>query len=238
MRPKPLASSRKFASITWMRPSVSLTVTRGFVARHVGLDHLVAVADLGAGPSGGVGQHLVEGGALHLVRAAPAGRELVAEVEVGVLAVAGEGRAVLVLEAGLDHGLQHAGGLDVLHALRQQALADGKARELLAFDDQHPAPLLAQQARGDRAGRARADDEDVGVFGGSGHGTGPWERVHEKSGGRPADRRRGRPARTGRGSLLSSDSTRKPCSARRVPNGCLCQGSRKGSKARRDSHLK
>jgi len=75
-----------------------------------------------------------------------------------------EGRAVLVLEACLDHVLQQAGRFDVFHALRQQALADGEARELLALQHQHLAALLAQHRRGHRTGRAGADDQDLGTF--------------------------------------------------------------------------
>ncbi len=129
-----------------------------------GGQHLVAITDLRAHPLRAPGQHVVEVGALHLVGGAPPRRELVAEIELGGALAAHERGTVLVLEAGFHHVLQQPGGLDVFHALRQQALADGEARELLAFQDQHAASLLAQHRRRHRARRARADDQDFRLF--------------------------------------------------------------------------
>ncbi|MNY36055.1 hypothetical protein D3C86_1705150 [compost metagenome] len=102
--------------------------------------------------------------ALHLVGCAPALGELVAEVEFRVAVAPGEGGAVLVLEPGLHHGLQHTGFLYVFHALRQQALADGEARERLLLDDEHLDAALAQQASRHRASGPGADDQYLHLF--------------------------------------------------------------------------
>ena len=118
------------------------------------------VAHIGALARRFIGQHLIEGGALHLIRGAPAGRMLFAEIECRVAVAAHEGGAVLVLKAGFDHCLQHAGFFDVLHALRQQAFADRETRKLLAFQHDHAAPMAAQQRGGNGARGTRADDND------------------------------------------------------------------------------
>ncbi len=127
-------------------------------------NYLVAVTDLRAGLLRCVRKHMIEVGALHLIRGSPAGRELVAEIEGGVPAAARKSGAVLVLESGFDDIAQHACGFDVFHALWQQTFADREARKLLAFQDRHFATLFAQQSRGDRTGRPGADDQNLGVF--------------------------------------------------------------------------
>jgi len=121
----------------------------------------MAVANVGAHALGGVGEHLVEARPLHLVRRAPPRRELVAEVELTQLPVPTKRRAVLVLEAGLDHVLQHARLFDERHAVRQEALADDEARKRLLLDDDDLAAGLSQHARGDGARWTCPSDDDL-----------------------------------------------------------------------------
>ncbi len=123
-------------------------------------DDLLFIADLDTLQLGLVGQQLVEIGALHLVGAAVALGELVAEIEFGVALAPAEGRAVLGLETGRLDRLEHAGFLDEIQAVRQQALADGEAREALALEDQHVMALALEQRAGDGTGRAGTDDHD------------------------------------------------------------------------------
>ncbi|MNT24946.1 hypothetical protein D3C72_1604460 [compost metagenome] len=68
--------------------------------------HFIAETQGRAHALGATRQHVVEVGALHLVGGAPARRELLPEVERGARFPVHEGRAVLVLEARLDHVLQ------------------------------------------------------------------------------------------------------------------------------------
>ena len=82
-------------------------------------------------------QTLVKVGALHLPGGAGAVAELVAEVDHAMLAAAGEGRTGLALIASGGGGLHQATGLQMLHAARQQALADGEAREVAALQHAH-----------------------------------------------------------------------------------------------------
>ena len=83
----------------------------------------------------------------------------------GVAAAPGKGGAVFKLEAlfGFDGG-QKAGFFDKFHTVRQQALADYKAREMLFFQHGYARALLHQQRGGHRAGRAGTDDGDVGLL--------------------------------------------------------------------------
>ncbi|MNG38415.1 hypothetical protein D3C84_1261200 [compost metagenome] len=48
--------------------------------------------------------------------------------------------------------------------MRQQALADGEARETLAFQHQHIVTVALEQGGGDRAGGAGADHHDLALF--------------------------------------------------------------------------
>ncbi|MNR34478.1 hypothetical protein D3C85_1522530 [compost metagenome] len=93
-----------------------------------------------------------------------AGAELVAEVELAVALTPGEGRAVLGLEAGGANRFEHPGLLDEVQAVRQQALADGEAREALAFQHQHVVPLAFEQGAGDGARWAGTDHNDLALF--------------------------------------------------------------------------
>ncbi len=127
-------------------------------------EHAVAEAHVRALVGRAVDQDLVEGGAFDLVGRAPAIGMLVAEIIGGRLVAMDEIRAVLVLETGLDHGPQHAGLLQIRHALRQQALADRKTRKVLPLEHEHLLPSLSQQGGRDGSGGARADDGHVHVF--------------------------------------------------------------------------
>src|SRR5690606_16019758 len=69
--------------------------------------------------------------------------------------------AVLELIAGTLHGLEHPGFFEEIEAMREQALADDETGKLLRLEHEH-APTPAVQERGrDRAGRTRADHDDV-----------------------------------------------------------------------------
>lgn len=91
-----------------------------------------------------VGQQLVEIGALHLKGGRLAGAEGVTKIEGAVVLAPGEGGAVLQLEPGGVDRIEHAGFFDEVQAVTQQALADGKPWEVLAFDDQHIVALALE----------------------------------------------------------------------------------------------
>src|SRR5450830_1475080 len=127
--------------------------------------HALAIAYLGALQFSLLRQQMIEVGALHLIGRAPSGGMLVAEIERSLAFAADEGCAILELEAVFHDGLQHAGLFQIGHALRQQTLTDGKARKLLALDDEYLMAATAQQSGGNCTGRACADDQDVVLLG-------------------------------------------------------------------------
>nr|CUV27378.1 conserved protein of unknown function [Ralstonia solanacearum] len=126
--------------------------------------HAVAEAYVRALIGRAVDQDLVKGGTFDLVGRSPAIGVFVAEVKSGGLVAMDKIRAVLVLETGLDHGAQHAGLLQIRHALRQQALADRETRKMLPFEHEHLLPSLSQQGGSDGSGGARANDGYVHGF--------------------------------------------------------------------------
>src|SRR5215212_8483265 len=100
---------------------------------------------------------MIERSAFDLVGCAPSGRELVAEIELRALAATDKYRTVLELKPALLDSAQHAGFFQILHALRQQAFADAKARELFALEHQYPASLATKQRRRQRSGGPGTD---------------------------------------------------------------------------------
>ena len=98
---------------------------------------------------------------MHLKGRTVARCEFFREVEFGALACVVERCAILELKTTCLYGFQHACLFHKSHALRQQALADRKSRELLLFQHQDFITLLDQQSRGDRARRACTYDQDI-----------------------------------------------------------------------------
>lgn len=90
--------------------------------------------------------------------------ELVAEIELRIAVPAAEGCTVLGLETRGLYRFEHAGFLDEIQAVREQALADRKARKPLSFDDQHVVPLALEQGSSDGPGRPCADNDNATVF--------------------------------------------------------------------------
>jgi len=124
----------------------------------------VAKADIGTGFGRLLRQHLIKAGALHLKGSAHARAEFVAEVKSGLFAIAGKGRAVLVLKTGAVDCVKHPRLGDKFHALGQQAFTDGEPREVGLLKHHNPVPILAQQGGGDGAGRACTNNGDIRCF--------------------------------------------------------------------------
>src|SRR5690606_9227658 len=81
-----------------------------------------------------VGEQLVEGSPIHLISVAVAARELIGEVDIGVLGAAYECGAILELVAGTLDRFEHTRLFDEIEAMREQALADDEARKLLRLE--------------------------------------------------------------------------------------------------------
>src|SRR5690606_1305061 len=76
---------------------------------------------------------------------------------------AGEKGAILVLEARRLDRAEHVRLLEAGRDLRQQAFADGEAREVRGLDDQHLEAAPGKEPGRQRAGRAGADHGDVDI---------------------------------------------------------------------------
>ena len=100
-------------------------------------DHGFAITDFDTLQRGLIGQQFVEVRALHLKGGGFAVTECVTKIEGAVLLAPGEGSTVFQLEAGGLHRVQHARFFDEVDAVRKQAFANRKAREVLALDNQH-----------------------------------------------------------------------------------------------------
>jgi len=111
-----------------------------------------------------IGQQFVEVRALDLKGRWLALGECVAEIKGAVVLAPGKRGAGFQLETGCIHRIEHAGFFDEVQAMGQQAFADGKARKMLAFDDQHIMPFALEQRGGDGARRAGANDHNLATF--------------------------------------------------------------------------
>src|SRR5690625_2030766 len=114
---------------------------------------------------GGLGrQDLVKIGTHHVPGPVPAVAVLFREIEVTALVAFDEAYAVFDLKrCGLDR-FQQPSLVQELHALRQQAFANGKAREVAALDYRDPPTALAQQRGRGAARRTGANDGDIGLL--------------------------------------------------------------------------
>ena len=131
-------------------------------------DHVVhanAFMDVDAVLAGVLEHHLVELAAHDLPRLRTLVRLVVPEVERSRLAPFGvdELHAVLLHEVAGLHLRQHVELLQHPVGLRDQRLADVKARKLLALEQLHGQALLGEQRRYRRPRRASADDDDFRI---------------------------------------------------------------------------
>ena len=135
-----------------------------FAALDIDCGHGFAIADFDALQCGLVGQQLVEIGALDLERGRLAIAEGVTKIEGAVLLAPGKGSAVLELKTGGLHRLEHAGFFDEIQAVRQQAFADGEAREVLALDDQYIMAFAFEQGSRDCTGGPGTNHHHLTTF--------------------------------------------------------------------------
>ncbi len=127
-------------------------------------DQGLTVTDLYALQRCLIGQQLVEVGALDLEGRGLAVAERVTEIKGAVALAPGKRGTGFQLETGGVDGLEHAGFFDKVDAVGQQALADGKTREVLALDDQYIMPVTLEQRGRNGTGRAGTDHHDLAAF--------------------------------------------------------------------------
>ena len=116
---------------------------------------------------GFVNQDFVKHFAAHLEHRARPGGEFVGEIKRGAAAAPCECRAVFKLKAFFGaHSIGKTCFFQHFHAVRQQALANHKARKMLFFQHAYFEALFVQQGGGNRAGWACADDGNIKLGGG------------------------------------------------------------------------
>ncbi|MNF73202.1 hypothetical protein D3C84_551970 [compost metagenome] len=133
-------------------------------ALDIDADNGLAVTNFHALQRGLIGQQLVEISTLNLERRWFALGEGVAEIEGAVALAPGERSTGFHLETGGVDGVEHARFFDEVQAVGQQALADGKARKMLALDHQYIVTFALEQCGGDGAGRAGTDHYDLAAL--------------------------------------------------------------------------
>ena len=122
------------------------------------------VADLDALQLGLISQHLVKVSALDLKRGGFAVAEGVAKIEGAVTVAPGKGRPVFKLETSGLNGVEHAGFFDEVDAVRQQTLANGETRKMLAFDDHDIVTFAFEQGGGNRTRWSCTNNHDLTMF--------------------------------------------------------------------------